>query len=220
MCGRFNYVISDGMVSLLDEFGVTVSGTTRYNLAPTESVSIIRHVSGLNQLLEARWWLVPSWSDGPSNQFAMFNARAENLDTSRAFKEPFKHKRCLIPATSYIEWKTEHKQKHAYEIFSDVPLLLAGIWDEWNGEITSCSMITTQASDDLATIHKRMPVMLNKEQAKQWLDTTHSTDELQPLFQSKLNLPIHYHMIDGSIGNVRNKAQPVKINEPINRTLF
>ena len=124
MCGRFNYVISDGMVSLLDEFGVTVSGTTRYNLAPTESVPIIRQVSGLNQLLEARWWLVPSWSDGPSNQFAMFNTRAENLDTSRAFKEPFKHKRCLISATcisnpkySFSKCLLEHRLQTLAEIF-------------------------------------------------------------------------------------------------------
>lgn len=220
MCGRFNYVISEGMVSLFDEFGVAVTGATRYNLAPTEQVPIIRHIHGKPQLQEARWWLVPSWSDGPSSQFAMFNARAETLATSRAFREPFKHQRCLIPASSYIEWKSEHSQKQAYDIHSDEPLLLAGIWDEWGGEITSCSMITTQANEQLANIHQRMPVMLTIEKAKQWLDMDTPSDKLTLLLRPDLHIPIRYHMIDNSIGNVRNKTKPIKLNHMSNMTLF
>ncbi|GAA6135609.1 SOS response-associated peptidase [Oceaniserpentilla sp. 4NH20-0058] len=220
MCGRFNYVISEGMVSLFDEFGVEVSGATRYNLAPTEQVPIIRQTNGKPQSLEARWWLVPSWSDGPSSQFAMFNARAETLASSRAFQEPFKHKRCLIPASSYIEWKSENGRKQAYEVFSDVPLLFAGMWDEWNGEITSCAMITTQASEVLAPIHQRMPVMLNSVKAKQWINMEISSNDLKSWLQADLDMPMYYHMIDNSIGNVHNKAKPTKMISNINMTLF
>lgn len=220
MCGRFNYVISEGMVSLFDEFGAAVTGTSRYNLAPTEQVPIIRHTSGNPHSTEARWWLVPSWSDGPSSQFAMFNARAETLDSSRAFQEPFKHKRCVIPASSYIEWKSENNQKQAYEIHCDEPMLLAGIWDEWRDEITSCAMITTQANEQLASIHQRMPVMLTIEKAKLWLDMNTPSDELKPLLLPDLHIPIRYHMIDNSIGNVRNKTKPTKLNGNRNMTLF
>lgn len=220
MCGRFNYVISEGMITLLDEFGVHVSGTTRYNLAPTEQVPIIRNAVNSNQLTQARWWLVPSWSDGPNSQFAMFNAKAETLETSRAFKEPFKHKRCLIPATSYIEWKSENGQKQAYEIYSDAPLLMAGIWDQWRDEITSCSMITTQANERLAAIHKRMPVMLSPEHATQWLDMRTPYHELKPLLHSRNDQIIHYEMIDNTIGNVRNKSKPIKISGNQNMNLF
>lgn len=220
MCGRFNYVISEGMVSLFDEFGVEVTGATRYNLAPTEQVSIIRQTSEKPQLIEARWWLVPNWSDGPSSQYAMFNARAETLETSRAFRDPFRHKRCLIPASSYIEWQSESGQKQAYEIYANEPLLFAGIWDEWNGKITSCAMITTQASEQLASIHKRMPVMLRVEQAKQWLDVKTPSNELRHLFETKFDIPIHCQMIDNSIGNVRNKTKPIHINNNRNMSLF
>ena len=95
MCGRFNYVISKGMVSLFDEFGMTVPSATRHNLAPTEQAPIIRQATEKPQVIEARWWLVPSWADGPSRQFAMFNARAQTLAYSRAFREPFKYQRCF-----------------------------------------------------------------------------------------------------------------------------
>jgi len=220
MCGRFNYVISEGMVNLFDEFGVPMTGSTRYNLAPTEQVPIIRQASVKPQSMEARWWLVPNWSNGPSNQFSMFNARCETLDSSRAFREPFKHKRCLIPATSYIEWKNEANHKQAYEIYSEGPLLFAGIWDEWNGELTSCAMVTTQANEALAPIHKRMPVMLNIKQGKKWMDMSTPCDDLKSLFHADLEMPIHYHMVDHSIGNVHNKTKPIKISRCQNMSLF
>lgn len=220
MCGRFNYVISEGMVNLMDELELPIPGVTRYNIAPTEHIHIIRQSLNHLEVKDARWWLVPNWSEGPNGQFAMFNARSETLSRSLAFREPFKNKRCLIPATSYIEWKRENGCKQAYEIYGEQPFLFAGIWDEWNGEITSCSMITTQANDSLSVIHDRMPVILNGHQAKQWLDMDVPCNELEYLFRPNLESPIHYHAVHHSIGNARNKTKPVKVTGNSNLPLF
>lgn len=36
----------------------------------------------------------------------MFNARIETLDSTAAFRDAFKTRRCLIPADGYFEWTT------------------------------------------------------------------------------------------------------------------
>ena len=94
------------MIRYLDELGVDATLHDQYNIAPTESVPIIFEKQGKRECHLARWWLTPGWSSGPDTKFSMFNARAENLETSRAYKGPYHHSRCIIPASSFIEWKS------------------------------------------------------------------------------------------------------------------
>ena len=86
-----------------------------------------------------RWWLVPSWSDGPSTKFAMFNARIESVQTSRAYKGPLKYRRGIVPASAFMEWQTVAGKKQPYYFTGDpTPLALAAIWEEWGGEGGKC----------------------------------------------------------------------------------
>ena len=60
----------------------------------------------------------------------------------------------------------------------------AGIWDEWRGDekvITSCAIITTTANELLASIHDRMPVILQAESQDSWLDAESDTRTLRSL---------------------------------------
>jgi putative SOS response-associated peptidase YedK len=76
----------------------------QYNIAPTQNVYFARkNNSGALVLDYGRWWLVTFFvKELP--KAAMFNARIETVDTSSAFREPFKSSRCLIPADGYFEW--------------------------------------------------------------------------------------------------------------------
>ena len=49
------------------------------------------------------------------------------------FRDAFKRKRCLIPASGYYEWKTTETGKHPYYFSTEngSPLTIAGLWDEW-----------------------------------------------------------------------------------------
>ena len=91
MCGRFNITDSPLVQALLEELGVDIGPLpVRYNIAPTESVLTLYQIEDQYHAQEMRWWLTPSWSNGPSQKFAMFNARAESIATSRAYRGPFK----------------------------------------------------------------------------------------------------------------------------------
>ena len=110
MCGRLN-VIDAPIVAFLAEFlGEVPFVESRGNVAPTEPVLALRaETSGYNAAL-MRWWLVPHWSTGPQHKFSMFNARAETLASSPAYRDPFKTRRCVVPASGYFEWRKQNGQ--------------------------------------------------------------------------------------------------------------
>jgi putative SOS response-associated peptidase YedK len=224
MCGRFNLLATPGVDELLEVLGVDAQLGDRVNIAPTEAVAIIIEPrqdevglygqTGKRQCHMARWWLTPSWSSGPDTRFAMFNARAETLHTSRAYKGPFRHKRCLIPATSFVEWRQQEGGKQPIEVFAPKqPLIFAGLWDCWNDELLSCTIITTEATPAMRDIHKRMPVMLGSDEMKQWLNPEASTDELKPLLASHLPYALRARPINKRYSNSRDKTLPEAVGE-------
>lgn len=207
MCGRYNFVMTPEMTSLFEDLGVSANFSDLYNIAPTEAVPIIRNVGDHNECHLARWWLTPSWAKKPDTKYSMFNARAENLESSPAFKGPFHKKRCILPASSFIEWQQTDSEKQPYAIMrANKPIVFAGLWDCWNEELLSCTIITTQAAGNIRDIHERMPVMLDKKGIIKWLDPEASIDQLDGLLESKLPYQLETRAISKAINNSRNKA--------------
>jgi putative SOS response-associated peptidase YedK len=179
VCGRYN-VLAHPVARLIEALAGTTLDGDRYNVAPTESVPVLRVRSGDAdgafpcELTFMRWWLVPFWSEGPSQQYAMFNARSETVVKSRAYREPFRRRRCVLPASGFVEWQATESGKQPYQIrpAADDGLLLAGVWDRWEGGgevIESCSILTTRAHPSLAFLHARMPVLLGRDELDPWL---------------------------------------------------
>ena len=215
MCGRLNMTDSPLVLELFEKLGILWEQPlqARYNIAPTEQVLVIRDTGEQYIAEEMRWWLVPSWSDGPSSKFAMFNARIETVASSRAYKGPFKHQRCVVVASSFVEWQRQGSRKQPYEIApAEGPLLLAGIWDEWRKEIKSCSIITQEARDSFGWLHHRMPLALDAEQAALWMASNDKPEALLDHLQGEC-VALQAVAIEDAFNNARNKAAPVAISE-------
>jgi putative SOS response-associated peptidase YedK len=127
----------------------------------------------------AHWGLVPFFHKGPLKAWkaSTNNARSETMATSPAFREAYRRRRCVIPATSFTEWTGPKGSKTAHAISrADGGLLfLAGLWDrsitdEGPAESYTMPMIEAVAGDDLAPFHNRQPVVLNARRAAVWLD--------------------------------------------------
>lgn len=200
---------------LLDQLGIHIGPLpTRYNLAPTEYIPTIFHDDEVGYHIgDMRWWLTPSWSDGPSQQYSMFNAKAETIESSRAYRGPFLHHRAVIPASSFIEWQKQGTEKQPYEIKPEEGcFLFAAIWDHWtNGDASlhSCSMVTTAANPSLEHFHHRQPVMLSVDGAKNWLNPATDKAMLKQILNSVQPSALHLTPISTAINNARNK-QPVE----------
>src|SRR5262245_46956975 len=77
MCGRFSLSTPPEIVAKLFDLGLIPRLSPRYNIAPTQSVAVIRAVSGdatqkgkktkaTRQLDFLHWGLIPHWADDPS----------------------------------------------------------------------------------------------------------------------------------------------------------
>lgn len=162
MCGRYS------LTSYVQMHGFK----PRYNIAPSQNAPIVTE-EGFE---EARFGLVPSWEKEFTTKFSTINARAETVQTSKLYARLLKKNRCLIPATSFFEWKTISKGKQPMLIkLKTRPLFyFAGLYDTWHkgdkDEHKSFTIITTRPNSFMSSIHDRMPRILEKDQEKPWLN--------------------------------------------------
>ncbi|WP_327089646.1 SOS response-associated peptidase [Nonomuraea sp. NBC_01738] len=195
MCGR--YASARKKHELLEEFQVELDGDPEkelgpdYNVAPTKQVyAVLSRVPkdagrGVRQLRVVKWGLVPAWAKDPSVGSRMINARAETLAEKPSFRSAFAKRRCLLPADGYFEWmpvEGDKKKKQPFFIHpeDDGVLAMAGLYEFWKDPsradddplkwLVTCTVITTDAEDELGHIHDRMPMMIERDRWAEWLD--------------------------------------------------
>ncbi len=209
MCGCLNFIENRGLQQLLRDLGIDLGLPQASNIAPTESVALLRTSPDGAQLDLARWWLTPSWAPRVEQKYSMFNARSETLASSRAFRRPFASQRGIVPMSSFIEWRQQEGGKQPWLISNDSgALAVAALWDVWCGEaepLLSCTLVTTAAAPAFEPWHKRMPVLLAAADRERWLDNDHSIAANDPLFANRLREPLLLTPVAKAVGNARNK---------------
>lgn len=220
MCGRFTEMLPwpelVQIYRLTDRwFGRNVPA--RYNIAPTQTVPFVHHdADGQQVLKEGRWWLVPHWSK-ELPKAAMFNARIETVDTSGAFKDAWKWRRCLIPADGYYEWtKAEDGGKDPWFIFlpGPAPFAFAGLWAHNTAlDIHSCTIITGPAVAPTDQLHDRIPYILDPEFHDAWLSKDADLADLKPMLRNhNLNGQLQFHRVSRDINSSRFEGDPGCVN--------
>jgi putative SOS response-associated peptidase YedK len=189
MCGRFTYRYTWSEIHALYRLTTPPANLEpRYNICPTTTINTVVSQDGNNGLVPMRWGLIPSWWKKRAKDVpATFNARAESVAERPMFRSAFKYRRCLIPASGYYEWHDTPagKQPYYFTRRDDLPITIAGLWDEWKdietGEpVKSCTMIITDANDFVRDVHDRMPVILEGEHFDAWLTGEAGSELLKP----------------------------------------
>ena len=182
MCGR--YALRTSTPELARRLGVEVKADSdahahapSFNIAPTQNVLTCRTTRDTSREVKVmRWGLIPSWSKGDSTKFTMINARAETITERPAYRTAFRFRRCLIPADGFYEWQRLEGRKQPFFVAleSRRALMFAGVWERWRARegqsVVSCAIITTEANETLASVHHRMPVLLDDDQFDSWLN--------------------------------------------------
>jgi putative SOS response-associated peptidase YedK len=161
-----------------------------------------------NTIQHFNWGLVPSWSTDNSLRHYTLNARIETLNEKKSFKDVIQN-RCLIIADGFYEWKWlnksgSKKEKYLITVPNEELFTFAGIYSTWidieGNHYNSYSMITTQANELMSEIHntkKRMPIILKKEDEKDWLNGE-NYDKFKPPYEHNLiakNLDINNNQL-------------------------
>ncbi|MCX6650437.1 MAG: SOS response-associated peptidase [Methanomassiliicoccales archaeon] len=172
MCGRFSLGLVYGFST---RFGVPEESglTPRYNIAPFQQIVVIVRESP-NSLRWMRWGLVPRWAKGEEFGLKLINVRAESVLDKPMFKPLLSSQRCLVPATGFYEWSKlgTKKRPFNFRLKGQDFFAMAGIYDVWRKdgkELITCSIITTQANEEVAKVHDRMPVILSRSSEESWL---------------------------------------------------
>ena len=183
MCGRYTLTNPEEIAA---RFGLEAFSETniqpRFNVAPSQSVPVIRNHESDRALEMMRWGFHPAWMQGKSKRPPPINARGETLLERPMFKSAATRGRCLIPANGFYEWQVipgqKAKQPMHIRLKGGELFAFAGLWT-WGGDEVgpTCAIITTAPNDLVATIHDRMPVILTEHGERLWMDADAPAEE-------------------------------------------
>ncbi|RJE88285.1 SOS response-associated peptidase [Paenibacillus sp. 1011MAR3C5] len=174
MIERFSLTVD--MSEIVERFGikkVVVGHTNRFNIAPTQNVSIVmndRHETRVLQ--EARWGLFPFWAKD-----------SVNADYAALPDKPFLHRmmkrqRCVIPCSGFYGQKTFGKEREPRAMHTVLPghavLGIAGMYDCWRHssgkEVRAFTMLTAATNGSMSVWQPRLPIVLDEEGIEDWLN--------------------------------------------------
>lgn len=243
MCGRFTFFSKQELIKKIyqfyeemgegespptpEEWEEILRRATSFNIAPSQEALTLRMVKEGIRHEFFKWGLVPFWTKDLKKARKPINARAETVDTSGMFKHAFKKRRCLIPSDGFYEWKkldAKTKQPYFIHLTNDEPMWFAGLYERWSDAddhaLDTFTIITTTANDTLSPLHDRMPVILNENACREWLDPDRSADELKPLLTPCPDDEIALRPVSSMVNSPGNN-RPECIEEiPLTDSLF
>ncbi|MBO2459049.1 SOS response-associated peptidase [Actinomadura sp. LCR2-06] len=185
----------------------------------------------VRQLRTLRWGLVPSWAKDLSIGSRMINARAETVHEKPSYRRAFAKRRCLLPADGYFEWyvlqesddpaegEKKAKRKPQKQPFFIRPkggavMAMAGLYELWKPRddedadwLWTCTVITTDAPDDLGRIHDRMPMVVRPDQWDAWLDPgLTDPDEVRGLLVPAMAGTMDAYPVSKAVNSVKNNG--------------
>lgn len=193
---------------LHDKVQINDSLITSYNMAPRNFVSILRHQNNQLMLDKGYWGYSPAWLK--VLEHAPYSARAESLSDKPMFKEALSQ-RCLIPCSGYYEWVQFSRQKRAFAIrrSDNRAFLIAGVWTRYptseHSFYDTFALLTTPSNDALKQISERMPVIVEADQAVNWLDSGAKPCLPPPI----ANDYFEYYPVSTLVNNPSNQSRAV-----------
>jgi putative SOS response-associated peptidase YedK len=212
MCGKFTQMMSWGAyVSLADLLASTVPEDRSEVVSPMRDAFVVRlgH-GGARETARMRWGLVPWWAKDPGVGTRLIHARAETLDTTKAYAEAFQCRRGLVIVSEFYESRhltATKREPHRIWSGDGKPVGLACIWERWrqphDAPLETFAIITVAANALIAPVHDRMPAVIAEADWPRWLGETAATiQELKALLRPCED-PMHIAPV-----NARKPAPP------------
>lgn len=212
MCGRYAATLPPEMLVELFRLVNSIEMPPRYNITPTQPIAVVWEQLGRRSIQLVRWGFVPGWVKDPREFTLLINARAETMAEKPSFRNAVKNSRCVVPASGYYEWMTGpdgKKQPYYITMADDSAMLFAGLYSQWAGpngeEVDTALICTVGAVLEMATIHDRMPAILNGPAAvDDWLNTRDvGVKEAEQLMLPLPAAQLKYHPVSKAVGSTK-----------------
>jgi len=192
VCCRYSETVDP--MELADVLSIDVCAyefEPRPMIYPTETAPVIVRENGRTELRPMRWGLIPHWAEDESLGKKLFNARVETAAKKPSFRDAWKKRRCLIPATGFYEWNhnadTGKKDPYHFHFLKNQIFCFAGLWEQWrrpppkqpelfSDKLDSISqtqetftILTTTPNSLVEKYHDRMPFILG-DSSGEWVE--------------------------------------------------
>ena len=174
MCGRYVNKNSFEDIEKLFQADLiqspSISIQPSYNICPTQYSPVVVSADEKYQMKNMHWGLIPSWSKDSKFATYLINARIETVQENPSFKGLTNASRSIVIASGYYEWVQTDSGKQPYYIHGEHDVLpIAGLWTRWK-DIKSFTIITKSANSNISNIHHRMPLIIEQNHIKSFLD--------------------------------------------------
>jgi putative SOS response-associated peptidase YedK len=114
MCGRYIIAPAAAFENAVRLGKITWQFDASYNVAPTQSVPVVRFEDGEPVGLMMRWGLIPFFAKGEAPTYSTINARLETVETAASYRGPWtRGQRCLQLAAGFYEWHLDDTGRKA-----------------------------------------------------------------------------------------------------------
>ena len=183
MCGRYHIdddttkeiekLIRQAGERLSQETAAALLRIRERDVHPTEEAPVLLAAGGGIGCAWLRWGFPLQQG---TEKGLVFNARCESAAEKPLFREGIRHRRSIVPASSFYEWDSG-RTKFSFRQEQENALFMAGCCTPYrDGE--HFVILTTAANSSMEPVHDRMPLILSREEAICWLLDPGRTDEL------------------------------------------
>lgn len=178
MCCRF-YVDDDLPEEAAGELGIDFLPGKNWKKGARDiqvtdpSPAVCSNIGGEKLFLDEMRFGFPN----PYHKGVVVNARQESVTEKPMFRESFETRRCLIPARAFYEWDRE-KQKVRFTREDGGIIYLAGCFERTE-EGLYFVILTTAPNACMQGIHDRMPLMVERNEARDFILDGQAADELR-----------------------------------------
>ncbi|MFZ6033924.1 MAG: SOS response-associated peptidase [Melioribacter sp.] len=137
------------------------------NIRPNDKILCVYKEGNKLQISLVKWG-IKFGKDKPN----IVNSRSETIKEKKFWNDLFTNNRCLVPMTSFYEWieVDGRKVQHKIYIYNEEYFFVPGIMYRDKEDNLSVSIITTTPNEFIEPFHNRMPVLLELDEALQFMD--------------------------------------------------
>ena len=200
MCGRYTLRSKARSVAAHFDLDELPDLEPRYNIAPTQDVAVIGLDREGRRALGTMRWGFPRKRGGPQ-----INLRNDTAVEAPRFRTLLSRRRCLVVADGWYEWRVQpagSRLPYYIHLPGCGPFGFAGVWNHTPNGL-ACTIMTCPASEPIAPIHDRMPVIAQPPY-EQWLDgPLQDPDALSEQLETYTG-ELEFFPVSNRVGNYRN----------------
>ena len=196
-----------------------------FNAGPGQKLPVITS-DNPHRVEMFQWGIIPFTSSDSHIADKLINARAKTLFIKEPFCDLVQKKRCIIPADSFYLWQEKFNVSTPFrvQLATESPFNIAGVWEEWKMEgeeegkmFGSFTMITRESQENIFEYSDRMPLILNDEQTKAWLDDRIDESFISDILASKEEMKLKVYKVTNLVNDLKNNTRRVvkEINAPL-----